>query len=691
MTNDLFILDVNPSITASIIERYPFAKVLNSMQLDNETLSEILQNVFTKHFYVLKSFSDVLDYRFDYSPLPQDKENVHVWHDSDALRLLHTATVKREPHRYTDSSLKKGKIKITFHSEKVFECPVPKIKTQPDVFIISSNQQVGEAFVQKECPGVECKFIQTFYGVDEPTLQQIVDQCETYYFYVLDTNIKFDAPFDFSYIPSQHDAHYTHVWGLNKNMRLYNQEDVEQDISQYTDSAWDKGNIALKIHNDVYTVRSRKEHCDLFVNRFSDVFIIGDHELSITNQTHYTTTDALVNDILNNCNTPYFYVYKEGTVVKDFFFDFLPSEDWMDTLVWVWDGKDNIKFGNLEALKNNPLLLQQTDRYQNIENDIFERYGREWPVYTNEEGAGRDAEKYYFIKDTDVDVPADFRYDYVPSLWDADDIHVWQRVNPHTQTVYDYSGMSLHSTKSTGDIRYVKTPGAITKPYDVIMISFYEDFADESYRKLIKKAPHAKRVINVKGIFEAHKRAAEIATTPMFYVVDADAVLEENFNFSFMPRKADYHKVYVWRSKNPINDLIYGYGGVKLFPREAILNASEYKIDFTTSVSGHFVPIAEISNTTMINIDPYTAWKSAFRECVKLSSKIIHGQLDRESEQWLDAWCSIGKERKNGTYAIQGANEGKRFGAMNSRNPEQLKKINDYDWLRHRWENRDNT
>ena len=121
------------------------------------------------------------------------------------------------------------------------------------------------------------------------------------------------------------------------------------------------------------------------------------------------------------------------------------------------------------------------------------------------------------------------------------------------------------------------------------------------------------------------QRPSEMLTTgytEMFYVVDADADLEPNFDFSYKPNKWDTDKIHVWRCRNPVNDLIYGYGGVKLFPTRPLRDAKDWHIDFTTSVGGasKFKPMPVVSNTTRINTDPFTAWKSV-RECVKLSSK----------------------------------------------------------------------
>ena len=68
---------------------------------------------------------------------------------------------------------------------------------------------------------------------------------------------------------------------------------------------------------------------------------------------------------------------------------------------------------------------------------------------------------------------------------------------------------------------------------DVVQISYNEDFADDNFELLRLFAPHAKRVQGVKGIFNAHKEAARIAETSHFYVIDADAVMDEEFSFRF--------------------------------------------------------------------------------------------------------------------------------------------------------------
>jgi hypothetical protein len=220
------------------------------------------------------------------------------------------------------------------------------------------------------------------------------------------------------------------------------------------------------------------------------------------------------------------------------------------------------------------------------------------------------------------------------------------------------------------------------KPYDIVFISYNESNADENYEVLLKRFPRSKRIHGVKGIHQAHIEAAKLVESGMFWVVDGDAAIEETFNFDYEVSRYELDIVHVWKSRNPINDLIYGYGGVKLLPKNLTLSMDVNSADMTTSISKRFKPMPDVSNLTSFDTDPFNTWKSAFRECVKLSSKTISGQLDKETEERLDIWCSIGKDKKFGNYAIDGAIEGRRYGEENKSNIESLKKINDFEWLK---------
>ena len=214
--------------------------------------------------------------------------------------------------------------------------------------------------------------------------------------------------------------------------------------------------------------------------------------------------------------------------------------------------------------------------------------------------------------------------------------------------------------------------------YDIVFISYNEPNADTNYAALKERFPSAKRVDGVKGIHQAHIKAAKKCFTKMFWVVDADAIIQDDFNFDYVVPDYDLECVHVWQSLNPINDLVYGYGGVKLLPRKLTANMDLNKTDMTTSISDKFNPMSTVSNITAFNTDPFNTWKSAFRECAKLASKSIDRQNEDETNERLKTWTTVGHTRDFGEYALRGARAGMEFGLSNK---SDISLINDFNWL----------
>jgi len=310
---------------------------------------------------------------------------------------------------------------------------------------------------------------------------------------------------------------------------------------------------------------------------------------------------------------------------------------------------------------------------------------------------------YFWAIDNDVDILTDFDRTLYVDRHHASHFHVWPKVNPSTGFVHQYGGLKLipsqallHLKPNSDKIRKMtfknKKPvkseliKAQDIPYDVVMLSYQEPEADANFAKLLEKVPHAKRVHGVKGIFNAHQRASEIADTKMFYVIDADAILLDDFKFDYFPTVWDEDTVHVWKSRNPINGLVYGFGGLKLFPTQLLRDAKEWRVDFTTSISDKFKPMPSEANYTAFNTNPYDTWKSAFRECTKLSSSVIHRSKQGETDERLEIWCTVNNDAKFGEYAIAGANAGREYGTTHAGDDDALSKINDYEWLKAKFE-----
>ena len=217
--------------------------------------------------------------------------------------------------------------------------------------------------------------------------------------------------------------------------------------------------------------------------------------------------------------------------------------------------------------------------------------------------------------------------------------------------------------------------------YDAVFISYNEPDADERYKRLLERYPNTKRIHGVKGIHQAHIAAAKKCSTKMFWVIDGDADLLPEFNLDHKVNEYDLDCVHVWRSRNPINKLIYGYGGVKLLPRRLTMKVDVNSTDMTTSISDRFKAMPFVSNVTNFNTDEFSTWKSAFRECAKLSSKVIDRQEEGETNERLKIWTT----RAHGRfceYAIRGARAGMEFGLSGG---ADLRLINNFEWLQERF------
>ena len=224
--------------------------------------------------------------------------------------------------------------------------------------------------------------------------------------------------------------------------------------------------------------------------------------------------------------------------------------------------------------------------------------------------------------------------------------------------------------------------------YDIVMITYNEPNGDENFQKLQQRFPRAKRVHGIKGIHNAHIEAAKQVSSDLFWVVDGDAVIHDDFMFDYVAPHNEKDYVKVWRSINPVNGLEYGYGGVKLLPRALTEHMDTSKPDMTTSISSKFKPMPVVSNYTDFAVDEFTAWRSAFRECCKLSSKVIDRQKSGETDERLETWCTHA-EGKFADVVLQGANAGVAYGTANKFNKDNLAKINDFDWLLEQFESRD--
>jgi hypothetical protein len=291
--------------------------------------------------------------------------------------------------------------------------------------------------------------------------------------------------------------------------------------------------------------------------------------------------------------------------------------------------------------------------------------------------------KNFYLVDHHVEISHEFTFDYAPDEYDDKFVNSW---NDGKVYIFSKAALRCHDGDNINEVGSgIKHCGdhAVSKvPPDIIFISYDEPNADLNWSKISDKFKNTKRVHHVEGILAAHKQAAAISETYNFFVVDGDSTLVETFDFTIDFPEYDLNKyVYIWKCRNQSNGLEYGYGGVKLFNKKMFSDISEFTIDMSTILGDGIKLVDVVASYTNFNSDPFHAFRSAFRECTKLSSGNIKNNDDTESLERLNTWCNYA----TGDFAefvLKGANLGKQYGLKNTNDLVALQKINDFAWLK---------
>lgn len=504
------------------------------------------------------------------------------------------------------------------------------------------------------------------------------------WFWVVDPNVDVLDNFSFNFVPDTWDAGKTHVW---------------QKLNPVTHRQYDYSGVMLCPKEPQQSGRPKYIREPACVHKEYPVYTL-DGKKPIIEQLEKLDAETQVD--------MYWVVDPFVNLDKDFEFDYYPTQ-WDQENVHVFSTSNGIHSGvrlyptgtfsqdhglTVVDVNNNSfdkLKLMDTvactpvvwpiEKFTEFDRDWFRTVAGKWRAKGVE---------FFWTVDPDVEeIENVVKSGFVPEVTNSDKVHVWQRMNPHTNMVQGYGGVRLwptsrdYSDMTTDSLRlnklkrlhYVKTPGSAYKYFEVVFLSYQEPGAEEAYERLCDRV-QAHWVKDVEGIFDAHQEAAKQVSSTMFWVVDADAEIADSFDFSYIPDVYDQGVTHVWAAKNPVTGHEYGYGGVKLFNTQQVLDATSWGLDFTTGLSSRFKAMPEISCVTKFNTDPLSTWRSAFRECVKLALKD-----DTESQVRLQSWLFPLPGVDYRAEAKAGAAAGKEYALANANKPMLLAKINDYEWL----------
>ena len=221
------------------------------------------------------------------------------------------------------------------------------------------------------------------------------------------------------------------------------------------------------------------------------------------------------------------------------------------------------------------------------------------------------------------------------------------------------------------------------KPLDIVFIDNGEVNREENYQHLTSTANTntIHRVSNVKGRVAAYQAAANVSTTPWFFAVFAKLKVEETFDWSWQPDCLQQPKHYIFHAKNPINGLEYGHMAMIAYNKKLVLENTAPGLDFTLDQQHEVVPI--LSGQANYADDEFMAWRSAFREVVKLKHSLSENS-DVETEYRLRSWLTKGEGSK-GKWSMLGSKDAVDYYEEVNGDFDLLKLSYDWDWLNERY------
>jgi hypothetical protein len=183
---------------------------------------------------------------------------------------------------------------------------------------------------------------------------------------------------------------------------------------------------------------------------------------------------------------------------------------------------------------------------------------------------------------------------------------------------------------------------------DIVFISNGETNADRNWQWLketVQAKMHGNRIVRIDGVngrAAAYKAALEASDTDWAFCVFAKLQVEPTFDWSWQPDRMQAPKHYIFHAKNPVNGLVYGHMAMIAYNKKLTLENRAEGLDFTLDQAHEVVPV--LSGTAWYADSPWMAWRTAFREALKLR----HSLPDVENEYRLNQWL---KENDNDDYA----------------------------------------
>jgi hypothetical protein len=215
------------------------------------------------------------------------------------------------------------------------------------------------------------------------------------------------------------------------------------------------------------------------------------------------------------------------------------------------------------------------------------------------------------------------------------------------------------------------------QPLDIVFIDNGEPNAEYNWLQLpqttISNQIH--RSSGVQGRVAAYHAAAGLSTTPWFFAVFAKLSVHGSFDWAWQPDRMQEPKHYIFHARNPVNGLEYGHQAMIAYNQELVLANTGTGLDFTLDSAHEVVPI--LSGTAYYTDSAWIAWRTAFREVLKLRDSLP----DVENEYRMNQWLRENNHDDCIKYSHLGAQDAVEYYDSVDGDFAELKKSYDWNWL----------
>lgn len=372
---------------------------------------------------------------------------------------------------------------------------------------------------------------------------------------------------------------------------------------------------------------------------------------------------TVLKSVIDDIRTEYFWFFANFMDLKTVDLDFVPEQHQKEQ-IHVWYNTNPLggtnKEGNVfliptQALKKQIGSLKYLRDFKDINYhahaNLFQNFIPKTAFKLRDPYlAYHNSEPNYYKWLHNTDIQPENIPNFYPSFWEDVKLYTWGKTNdimlvPHTKNLKQFYDVDriVHY-----DLDYD------VQPMDIVFISYDEPGAEARYNTLKKRFPRAKWSKGVTGQTLAYMAAASISKTDYFFAVFPKIDIVDDFQFDFQPDRLKHPCHYIFDCYNEVIDCTYGHDGVILYNKQLVMQTTKPGLDFTLSQ-----PVQTVNTLSAVNTldeTPLLAWRTAFREVIKLKLQ----KPTVESNYRLKKWLAMGKG-KNAEWVNKGAVDGVEF------------------------------